>query len=74
MLALTIVPTTAGIFLAIRLWPNGPEPVPLEVSLAMLALLTGAVIAVIVLVRYFFHPFQEMADSRAELQTLYREA
>jgi diguanylate cyclase (GGDEF)-like protein len=74
MLAVALVPTAAGIFLAIRLWPDGPEPVPLEGHLAMLALLTGAVLAVIVLVRYLVDPFQEMADSRAELQALYREA
>jgi diguanylate cyclase (GGDEF)-like protein len=74
MLALALVPTAAGIFLAIRLWPNGPEPVPLEVILAMLALLSGAVLAVVVLVRYVVDPFQKMADSRAELQALYREA
>ena len=74
MLGLVLVPTVAGIYLAIRLWPTGPQSAPVEVQLAVLALLAGAVLAVIVFVRFFLHPFTEMADSRSELQLLYREA
>jgi diguanylate cyclase (GGDEF)-like protein len=74
MLGLALAPTLAGSYLAIRLWPSGPEPVPAEVSLAMLTLLAGAILAIIVLVRYLLDPFQKMAAARAEMQMLYYEA
>ena len=74
MLGLALAPTLAGSYLAIRLWPSGPEPVPPEVSLAMLTLLAGAILAIIVLVRYLLDPFQKMAAARAEMQMLYYEA
>ena len=37
-------------------------------------MVAGALLAVIVLGRYFLNPFEEMADAREELQTLYHEA
>jgi diguanylate cyclase (GGDEF)-like protein len=74
ILGLALAPTLAGSYLAIRLWPSGPEPVPPEVSLAMLTLLAGAVLAIIVLARYLLDPFQKMAAARAEMQMLYYEA
>ncbi len=58
----------------VQLWPGGGGEVPLEVRLALMLLLAGAIVAVIVLVRYFLDPFEEMADSRAQLQELYHEA
>ena len=74
MLGLALAPTLAGSYLAIRLWPSGPEPVPPEVSVALLTLLAGAILAIIVLVRYLLDPFQKMAAARAEMQMLYYEA
>lgn len=58
----------------LQLWPETPGEWPLEVRLALMLLLAGAIVAVILMVRYFLDPFQEMADSKAELQVLYREA
>ncbi len=58
----------------VQLWANGPAPMPFEVRLAMLALLAGAIVSVIVLVRYIIRPFEKMAVSRDELQVLYHEA
>ena len=58
----------------VQLWPDSTGEMPLEVRLALLAMLSGAILAVIVMVRYFMNPFQEMAESREELQLLYREA
>lgn len=58
----------------VQLWPETHEPMPFDVRLTLLILLAGAILAVIVLVRYFLDPFEEMADSRAELQELYQEA
>ncbi len=58
----------------VQLWANGPAPMPFELRLAMLALLASAILAVIVLVRYFLGPFEKMAVSRDELQVLYHEA
>ena len=58
----------------VHLWPQEPAPMPFEVRLALLVMLAGAIVAVIVSVRYFLNPFEEMADSRAELQLLYKEA
>ncbi len=58
----------------VQLWPYSGGEWPLEVRIALMALLAGAIVGVIVMVRYFLDPFEEMADSRAELQLLYREA
>jgi diguanylate cyclase (GGDEF)-like protein len=58
----------------VQLWPVTHQPMPFEVRLALLIMLAGAILAVIVLVRYFLIPFEEMAGSRAELQELYQEA
>jgi diguanylate cyclase (GGDEF)-like protein len=74
MLGLALIPSTAGIYLAIRLWPSGAQSVPLEVVLAALALLSGAVLAVVVLVRYSLDAFTETADRRAGLELRSREA
>ena len=58
----------------VQLWPDTSSEMPFEVRLALVIVLAGAILAVIVLVRYFLNPFEEMADSRAELQLLYHEA
>ncbi len=58
----------------VQLWPDTSGEMPFEVRLALVIMLAVAVLAVIVLVRYFLNPFEEMADSREQLQTLYREA
>lgn len=58
----------------VQLWPYGGGEWPLEVRLGIMAMLTGAVLAVIVLVRYFLDPFEEMVDIQVELQELYSEA
>ncbi len=58
----------------VQVWSEPPAEMPLEVRLALVAMLAGAILAAIVLVRYFLHPFEEMADSRAELEELYKEA
>jgi diguanylate cyclase (GGDEF)-like protein len=58
----------------VQLWPEPARVMPFGTRLALMLMLTGAIIGVIVLVRYFLSPFEEMADSRNKLQTLYREA
>lgn len=58
----------------VQLWPDAGGEMPFEVRLALLIMLGGAILAVIVLVRYFLNPFEEMADSRDQLQELYHEA
>ncbi len=58
----------------LQVWPRVPAQMSLEMRLAFLALIAGAIVAVIVLVRYFLRPFEQMADSRAAMQELYHEA
>ncbi len=58
----------------VQLWPYSGGEWPLEIRLALMAMLAGAIVGVIFVVRYFLDPFEEMADSRAELQALYSEA
>ena len=58
----------------VQLWPESRTEWPMEIRLALMAMIAGTIIAVIVLVRYFSNPFDEMADSRAELEALYSEA
>lgn len=72
MLALAVVPALAGTYLTSSLLRG--EEWPLEVRLVLVAVLAGPILAVIVLVRYFLDPFQELAESREELRELYQEA
>ena len=58
----------------VQLWPDTSGGMPLGIRLALVIMLAGAIVAVIVLVRYFLNPFRELATSRDELQTLYHEA
>ncbi len=58
----------------VQLWPDTSGDMPLEVGWALAIVVVGGLLTVIVLKRYFVHPFEEMADAREELQTLYREA
>jgi diguanylate cyclase (GGDEF)-like protein len=58
----------------VQLWPDPPAEMPFEIRLGLVLMLAVAIVAVIVLVRYFLNPFEEMADSRAELQVLLHEA
>ena len=58
----------------LQLWPDGSTGVPTELVIALIVLFVGALVAAIVMVRYFVEPFERLADSKAHLQTLYREA
>lgn len=74
----TVVPVwgaTGGTRLGlVQIWPAGPTGSPGELPIALMALVVGAIVAAIALVRYFLEPFEELADSKAQLQVLYREA
>jgi diguanylate cyclase (GGDEF)-like protein len=54
----------------LQLWANEPSEMPLDVRLALLVMIAGAVAALIVLVRFILKPYREMA----ELRELYLEA
>jgi diguanylate cyclase (GGDEF)-like protein len=58
----------------VQLWSQKAASMPFEVRLALLLMLVAATGAVIILVRYIMRPVKEMAESRAELQVLYKEA
>jgi diguanylate cyclase (GGDEF)-like protein len=58
----------------VQLWPDPSIEMPFDVRLALGIMLASAIFLVIVFVRYFFSPFEELADSRDELQELYHEA
>ncbi len=58
----------------VQLWPEVPAPMPFDMRLTLLIILAGAILAIIVLVRYLLHSLEEVADSQAELQVLYHEA
>ena len=58
----------------VQLWPEVPTPMPFDMRLTLLIVLVGAILTIIVLVRYLLHSLEEVADSQAELQVLYHEA
>jgi diguanylate cyclase (GGDEF)-like protein len=58
----------------VQFWPVVPGEWPSNARLALLALMAGAIVAVIMNVRYFLRPFKEMSESRTELQALYHAA
>ena len=58
----------------VQLWSERPAGEPFGVRPGLLLMLAGAILAVIVLVRFLVIPFERMADSRAELQQLYTAA
>ncbi len=58
----------------LQVWPSPSVPIPSQLRLAFVILLASAILAVVLLARYFLNPFEELADSRTELQVLYHEA
>lgn len=85
MLGLTLLPMIGGIVVTFVLLVRAERRVSVgqtpettaAAGDATLALVLAAVLALIVamaLVRYFLRPLEELADSRAQLEILYREA
>jgi diguanylate cyclase (GGDEF)-like protein len=58
----------------IHLWPAPTEPAPIGLALAILAFAIGVLVIAVLVARSFIKPFDDLAESQAQLEVLYREA